>query len=57
MGEKSMLKHSWIVEQKASTATLILSKPMTFHYYCCKIPFTHEMLMEQSIQREQFAMP
>jgi len=52
MGEKSMLEHFWIVEQKASTATLLLSKPMASCYYHYRTPFIHETLMARSTPKE-----
>jgi len=48
MGEKSMLKPFWIVEQKESTAILPLSKPTDFPYRHYKTLYSHETLMEQS---------
>jgi len=52
-----MLEHFWIAEQKAFTAMLLLSKTTVFHYYHFRTPSTHEMLMEQSIPKEQSATP
>jgi len=56
MGEKSMLKPFWTVEQRESTATPPLSKPMDFPCYHYRTPYFHETLMGQSTHRELLAM-
>jgi len=56
MGEKSMLKPFWIVEQREFTATPPLSKPTDFPYYHYRTPYSHETLMEQSTHKGRFTM-
>jgi len=56
MGEKSMLKPFWTVEQRESTATPLLSKTMDSPYYHYRTLYFHEMLMEQSTHKARFAM-
>jgi len=51
-----MLKPFWTVEQRESTVTPPLSKPMVSPYYLYKTPYSREMLMEQSTHKEPFAM-
>jgi len=56
MGEKLMRKPFWTVEQRESTVTPPLSKPMVSPYYRYKTPYSRETLMERSTHKEQFAM-